>query len=97
MFTIHEQLLSDMADAAENPEGLEVPVVGTDDERLVRQAAPMVARRLFPDRSLGEVLWLERIAEGIWTAVVEDRGARTSTTRAAVTSRDAILYGRSYR
>lgn len=56
-------------------EGVSLTVVGTDDESLALQAAPILADRLYPGREWGDVLWSEG-HEGWWEVVLEDRGRR---------------------
>lgn len=42
------------------PEGVSVLVL-TDDESVARQVAPMLAMRLYPDMTFGEVLHIEQV------------------------------------
>lgn len=66
-------------DYAPQPEGISVLVVTTDPE-VARQVAPLLARRLYPDRAFGPILHVgdvEPLVEvrGI-EVVVEDLGPR---------------------
>lgn len=73
---ICDAMVAAALDSAANPEGLPVLVVGTDDEGVARIAAPMVAARLHPGRSIGDVLHVERLDSARWEVVVRDMGLR---------------------
>jgi hypothetical protein len=61
-------------------EAVDVLVV-TPDEGIARTVAPMLARRLYPDRIFGAVLHMEWAgAEGGWHAAVADRGPKEGET-----------------
>lgn len=62
-----------------DPEAVEVTVVSCP-EALAREVAPLLAARLFPGRTFGEVLHIEPAVAG-WHVAVRDLGPHCITTR----------------
>lgn len=78
MADIMDTILEAMDEA---PEGVSLEVLTTDPD-IAAEAAPMMARILFPDRAFGRVLHSEPSANGT-EVVVEDLGPRLAHTRGA--------------
>ena len=62
--------LTESVRTADRPEIVSVRIASIDPEMVVR-AAPMVAARLYPDMSFGEVLWHEPIDDTWSEAAVQ--------------------------
>jgi hypothetical protein len=80
MFDSIEGIAEEVRRLAANPQGVSVLVV-TPNEGIARHVAPMLADRLHPGRTWGEILHVEWApASGGWEVVVRDRGPRYAHT-----------------